>query len=69
MLYRKIIATTLPLIELVLALIILILWTLVYPFLRLRFAMTNRFKHHPSLLLFKSFVWLTNLMNFNYFKK
>ena len=69
MLYRKIIATTLPLIELVFGLIILILWTIAYPLLRLRYSRTKRFNHHPSLMLFKCFVWLTNLMKFNYFKK
>lgn len=69
MLYRKIIAVILPILELVLGLIILILWTIAYPFLRLHYLRTNRYKHHPSILLFKAFVWANNLFKFNYFKK
>lgn len=69
MLYRKIIVTTLLLIELLFGIVILILWTISYPFLRLRFLSTNRFKHYPSVILFKSFVWISNLFKINYSKK
>jgi hypothetical protein len=69
MLYRKIIITTLVLIELFLGILILILWTLAYPFIRLHFLKTNRYKHHPSVILFKSFVWVNNLLKINYSKK
>jgi hypothetical protein len=69
MLYRKIIATILPIFELILGLIILTIWTIAYPFLRLRFINTKRYKHHPSVLLFKAFVWANNLFKYNYFKK
>jgi hypothetical protein len=55
--------------ELIFGLICLMLWTLAYPLLRIRFAKTNRFKHHPSLLLFKSFVWVNKLFKKIYVKK
>jgi hypothetical protein len=69
MLYRKIIAPVFYLIELLCGILILTLWTIAYPLLRLRYSIKKRFKYHPSLLLFKSFVWMTNKFKYDYFKK
>ena len=69
MLYRKIISTFLSLLELTLGLIILILWTIAYPLLRIKFLRTNKYKDYPSLVLFKAFVWTNHLFKYDYFKK
>jgi hypothetical protein len=69
MLYRKIISTILRLVEFVFGVTLLISWTLAYPFLRLRYENTKQYKHLPSLVLFRAFVWSANLFKFDYFKK
>lgn len=68
-LFLKIIERFLFLIEIFLSIIFLVCWTLAYPLLRLRYNESNKYKHHPSVVLFRLFLWASNLFNFDYFKK
>jgi len=69
MLYRKIIAICLGCAEFILGVVMIIAWSCAYPLLRLRYQRTKKFKHLPSLVIFKGFVWASNLFKFDYFKK
>lgn len=69
MLFRKIIATILGIAEFVFGVTLLIFWSLAYPLLRLRYEKTKQYKHLPSLVIFRAFIWSGNLFKFDYFKK
>jgi hypothetical protein len=56
------------LLEIIFGTIILILWTLLYPLLRLRYKTTKNHKHIPSVVLFRAFVWSANMSNKFIFK-
>lgn len=56
------------LLEIIFGIIILILWTLLYPLLRLRYKTTKNHKHIPSVVLFRAFVWSANMSNKFIFK-
>lgn len=56
------------LLEIIFGVIILILWTLLYPLLRLRYKTTKNHKHIPSVVLFRAFVWSANMSNKFIFK-
>jgi len=70
----KILNRVFLLFEVVVGILILIVWSLLYPLLRLRYKSTNRQKHIPSVVLFRAFVWIANVSNKfifknNYYKK
>jgi hypothetical protein len=69
MLYSKIILRILLFLEICLSIIFLIVWTLAYPILRLRYQKTLKHKDLPSVVLFRMFLWAMNLFNRNSFKK
>jgi hypothetical protein len=69
MLYRKIISLTSSLLQLIFGLCILVLWTIAYPLLRMRYSYKRRYTRHPSFILFKGFIWTNSLFKFDYFKK
>lgn len=69
MLFFKIISRLLLLLEIILSLFLLIGWTLVYPLLRLRYQETLQYKHLPSIILFRWFLWASNVFDFDCFKK
>jgi hypothetical protein len=69
MLFRKIISKFLILIELILSIVLLFFWTLSYPLLRLRYNLTRKYKHLPSIVIFRGFVWAGSLFRNNYFEK
>jgi hypothetical protein len=56
------------LLEIIFGTIILVLWTLFYPLLRLRYKTTKNHKHIPSVVLFRAFVWSANMSNKFIFK-
>jgi len=69
MLYLKIIYRVCLFIEILLSILFLIVWTLLYPFLRLRYQNTLLHKHLPSVVLFRLFLWASNAFEKNSFKK
>jgi hypothetical protein len=69
MLFLKIMNRVFLFIEIFLSILILIAWTLLYPFLRLRYQETLKHKHLPSVLLFRWFLWASNVFDENSFKK
>lgn len=56
------------LLEIIFGVIIIVLWTLLYPLLRLRYKTTKNHKHIPSVVLFRAFVWSANMSNKFIFK-
>jgi hypothetical protein len=69
MLYLKIINRVFLFIEILLSILFLIVWTLLYPLLRLRYQNTLLHKHLPSVVLFRLFLWASNVFEKNSFKK
>ena len=69
MLYYKIIRRLFLFLEIILSILLLIGWTLLYPLLRLRYQNTLLHKHLPSILLFRLFLWASNVFDKNSFKK
>ena len=69
MLYYKIIRRLFLFLEIILSILLLIGWTLLYPSLRLRYQNTLLYKHLPSILLFRLFLWASNVFDKNSFKK
>jgi heme/copper-type cytochrome/quinol oxidase subunit 2 len=49
--------------EIIVGLFIIVVWTLLYPLLRLRYKQTKKQKHIPSVMLFRVFVWSANFSN------
>jgi len=69
MLFHKIISKASILIELILSIVLLLFWTLSYPLLRLRYNLTKKHKHLPSIVIFRGFIWAGDLFRNNYFQK
>lgn len=69
MLFLKIISRVFLFLEIILSVLLLIVWTLLYPFLRLRYQETLKHKYLPSVVLFRWFLWASNLFDENSFKK
>jgi len=69
MLYLKIINRVFLFIEILLSILFLIVWTLLYPLLRLRYQNTLQSKHLPSVVLFRLFLWASNVFEKKSFKK
>lgn len=69
MLFLKIISRIFLFIEILLSVLLLISWTLIYPLLRLRYEQTLKHKHLPSVILFRWFLWASNVFDFDYTKK
>jgi hypothetical protein len=65
---NKILERIFILLEILFGLLILIVWTLLYPLLRLRYRNTGLIKHKPSVVLFRAFVWSANVSNKFIFK-
>jgi hypothetical protein len=65
---NKIIERIFLLLEILFGLLILTLWTLLYPLLRLRYKNTGLTKHKPSIVLFRAFIWSANVSNKFIFK-
>jgi heme/copper-type cytochrome/quinol oxidase subunit 2 len=49
--------------EIIFGLFIIVMWTLLYPLLRLRYKQTKKQKNSPSVVLFRVFVWSANFSN------
>jgi heme/copper-type cytochrome/quinol oxidase subunit 2 len=49
--------------EIIFGVIIIVMWTLLYPLMRLRYKQTQKQKHSPSVILFRVFVWSANFSN------
>lgn len=64
----KILERLFLILEIIFGTIILIFWTLLYPLLRLRYKSTKNYKHNPSVVLFRAFVWSANMSNKFIFK-
>jgi hypothetical protein len=64
----KILQRLFLILEIIFGTIILIFWTLLYPLLRLRYKNTKNYKHNPSVVLFRAFVWSANMSNKFIFK-
>ena len=69
MLYLKIINRVFLFVEILFSILFLIVWTLLYPLLRLRYQNTLQSKHLPSVVLFRLFLWASNVFEKNSFKK
>lgn len=69
MLFLKIKNRIFLFVEIFLSLFLLIGWTLIYPILRLRYQETLKHKHLPSVVLFRLFLWASNIFDKNSFKK
>lgn len=69
MLFLKIISRIFLFIEILLSVILLLGWTLLYPLLRLRYQETLQYKHLPTIILFRWFLWASNVFDFDCFKK
>lgn len=68
-LFRNIIWKLLIIVEFIFGVILLIVWSLLYPFLRLRYNANKVHKSLPSVILFRWFIWSTNIFRYDYFKK